>query len=367
MAGAVERAFDDLAADIAATGLRAWPPWRPPDTNAWHELLQVVTEHRLVGLAHRAAASGQLDLDPSQLDDLEQLHRDACRRCLLLEDRLVHVHELLAAHGVGTRVLKGSAVAHLDYEDPADRTFGDIDVLVRPESLEVVVELAAALGYVPTYAEPNPGYRQRFGKGVSLAAPGGFELDVHRTLAPGPYGFGIDLDELFDPPAVFDLAGRPLPALPLAPRFIHACLHAVLAARPKLWPLRDVASIHRHPQLSVDDVTSTAERWQVGAVVAAAVVRAESKLGLGDGPLLPWAEERRTRRADRRRMASYGPGRTEAARAAASISMIPGWRERARFVRSLVVPARSFSAVRGGPGRRLRRAARDVWRWRTRG
>ena len=52
--------------------------------------------------------------------------------CVQLERVLLETVAELDALGAEFRVLKGTAVAHLDYPDPSWRGFGDIDLLVRP-------------------------------------------------------------------------------------------------------------------------------------------------------------------------------------------------------------------------------------------
>ena len=53
-----------------------------------------------------------------------------------LEQEVLTVIDLLTASAVDVRILKGSAVAHLDYPDPALRSFIDLDILVRSEQIE---------------------------------------------------------------------------------------------------------------------------------------------------------------------------------------------------------------------------------------
>jgi hypothetical protein len=49
---------------------------------------------------------------------------------------LLAVIDLLTEATIETRVLKGAAVAHLDYSRPAQRSFIDLDILARGEHFD---------------------------------------------------------------------------------------------------------------------------------------------------------------------------------------------------------------------------------------
>lgn len=69
-------------------------------------------------------------------------------RVLSLERELISVVDLLAASAVETRVLKGTAVARLDYQEPALRSFIDVDILVHPADIDRAVHVLVTAGFV---------------------------------------------------------------------------------------------------------------------------------------------------------------------------------------------------------------------------
>ena len=168
------------------------------DDEAWSTLLAAAVENRVTGLLHIATGDEVLPATATQRQQARAAHRRMQLRVLGLEHHLADVVDVLEEGGVDARILKGSAVAHLDYANPAIRSFIDLDVLVRGADFDRSVELLTRAGFRRTLAEPRPGFDRRFDKGTTLVAPAGFELDLHRTFVLGPWGAAMDPDQLWD-------------------------------------------------------------------------------------------------------------------------------------------------------------------------
>jgi hypothetical protein len=345
-----------LVPAVAAFGLPgASPelPTAPPPPDVWDDLTTALAGARVAWPLAAAVRDGALPATPEQAADAAAVHRAAVALDLVLERELLELAERLDDASIDFLVLKGPAAAHLDYPEPGMRSFGDLDVLVRSEQVEAALGLLERDGGRRRYAEPRPGYDRRFGKGASMRMPAGHEVDVHRTLAPGPYGLTIDLPQLFEGTATFRLAGRDLRALGPIPRFVHACLHAALGSSPpSLGALRDVAQLlGRDPDpTSVRDV---AGRSRVEAPVALAIRMATSTFGLDRASrIAEWAADAEAGAADQRLLRAYIGQRSSAAQAIEGFRVIPGARDRLAYARSIVFP-------RADP---RRRAAGERWR-----
>lgn len=352
-----------LAAHVAACGLRTAQVATPAGDNEWRELLILVEKERLAGLLVRSIREGELAATPAQVDDAQVVHDRAMRWCLRLERELVRVVDGLSAGSVPTRVLKGVALAHLDYDDPSDRAFRDIDLLVPSELLDSAVHLLDSLGFAPTYSEPRRGFQSEFGKGRSTAAEGGVEVDVHRTLAMGPYALLIEEANLWEGEERFVIGGRTMAALGPAWRFLHACLHFVLSPNERLWIARDVAQLHSSSGFEATRVRSLAANQRLTAVLAGAISTADGILGTS-GPLSEWAKEATPTAAERRLLRTYGPTAGEAERTMASLTVLRGVRPRLRLIRALSRPDAAFAQSRGVSRRgwALRAARRRIRR-----
>ncbi len=207
-----------------------------------------------------------------------QLDTEAVR-AVQLEGELLRLAPAL--EHLGGVVLKGAVLAHAAYADPLLRPFTDIDLLVPGDRIEHAISVLGTYGYQRARPEPAPGYDARVGKAVALRHPGGVVIDLHRTLAAGNAGEGIDVDEI--------LAGRR--QVPLGAYTVHApsweahlvecALHAVVGdglARP--LSLRDIAEVAHHPWLDAGAVAELALRWQVAELVGLGLQAARDGLGL---------------------------------------------------------------------------------------
>ncbi|MFW6033591.1 MAG: DegT/DnrJ/EryC1/StrS family aminotransferase, partial [bacterium] len=316
-----------------------------PD-GAWRDLLFHARSERIVAPLARAVRDGLVPATDAQAAEIMDLDMRAMAGVLALEAALLRVADVLGEYGLPFRVLKGPAVAHLDYPDPALREFGDLDLLIRPADLDRAIGLLSRYGFTRRFPEPRPGFDRRFTKSVSVADPGGVELDLHRTFASGGFGLRVHVDALWDAPAAwFEVGGRELPALGPDERFLHACYHAVLGnSPPRLVPLRDVAELLVRRAPNPDRVRDLAASWRGEAVVAHAVRAAWATLRLtARAELSDWAagfaplpaEYRELRRATSPTY-SYPVQALDTARA------VRGPRNRLAYLSALAFPRRSY-------------------------
>ena len=348
------------ATAVAAYGLagsRLELPDEPISDTAWGTLMLHVLAQRLVGFLAEAVDDGALPVTDEQREELEEAHAQAALLTLFLERELLWCADVFDAEGIEYRVLKGPAYAHTVYADPAVRSYGDIDVLVRSRDIDRTITTLLAAGATRPAAELRPGFDRRFSKGVTLVLPTEYQLDLHRTFVAGPLGLTVDLDSLFDRAIAFDLAGRMLPALAREERFLHACYHAALGNDPpRLAALRDVAEITLDEELDVDRVHAVMERWQARVVVWHAINTTWQTFELADiTPLTVWAAGYRPSPNELRQLAVYhGPERSYASKAFRAVRTIPGVRAKAAYVGAHLVP----KGRAGRPGlRRWRRGA----------
>lgn len=352
---------------VAATGVasRHTFPARPFDSWAWRELITSSQVERITPLLAAAIEAGAMPATAEQRAEAFDLHAQMMGICLKLEADLLRVVALLEAEEVEVLVLKGPSFARLDYDDPALRFFGDIDLLVRGGDWERSASALISAGYRRRFAEIRPGFDRRFGKGVSFDGPDLRQIDLHRTFVSGPFGLRVDLPGVWSATATFSVGGRPFAALDSDHRFIHACYHAAVGKRePLLVPLRDVAGmlLRSRDPIDIGRVVRTAEEWQGRAVIARAVVEATDRLALEETALSEWAKRYRPSRGERRALQTYlDPHMGFAARSFVGVGSVTGIVGKARYVGSLLFPSRTYGGGRhGGRSARWIDAARQI-------
>ncbi|MDQ4022017.1 MAG: nucleotidyltransferase family protein [Actinomycetota bacterium] len=327
---------------------RAFPD-APLSDQSWSEILRLALAHRMTGLLCAAIDAGAFPATEVQMHQIRTAHTSAMVWVLLLERKLFPVIDLLTEANIETRVLKGAAVAHLDYSAPELRSFIDLDLLIRAEDFDHAVRVLAAAGFVRRLPEPRPGFDRRFDKGTTFEGPGGYELDLHRTFVLGPWGLLVDLEGLWGDGQEVMIAGRTLCALSRGHRFLHACYHAALGDWPlRLGSLRDVAEMLRGAEGFATELRELASCWRVEAVVAAAVADTWRLLGLATTTeLSSWAQRYVPSRQDEARLALHTQAdKTFTAQALATLHAMPRVRDKVAYARALILPDARYVAGR---------------------
>lgn len=340
-----------LAARVASFGLSAAerePASAPPEV--WPAFLSLVAGQKLTGLAEAAAGAGDLALTGGQRGELLEHHRRIMLWVLGQERRLLRLAEALAGAGIEAIVLKGAALAHTFYPDPAWRPFGDVDLLVRSRDWRAACRVLPALGYARKYPEPRPGFGERFGNAAVHTGDDGTEVDLHRTLVLGPFGLWMEPDELFVREAHFEVGGHRLRRLDDTAALLHACMHASLGFSPPLYlPLRDVAQLVLGAGVDWELLHEWARRWKLRAVMRHALAAAADTLGATLPPEARAFMVAEVSRQETRALHSYTTSRRRrGGRTLSTMQAIPGARSKIAYAAGLLFPSREFLAHRAG-------------------
>jgi hypothetical protein len=256
---------------------------------------------------------------------------------------------VLDRHRIPSRVLKGVALARTAYDDPNERVFGDVDLLVPGTHLTRAARvLADALDGRRAQPELRRGFDDRFGKEAMLEV-GGLELDLHRTFVEGAFGLTVRLDDLFAPPYRFPLGAYELEALPMPQRMLHASYAAAFGDwPPRLVSMRDLAQIVHRERPNLTDVLLMARAWQCEPIVARAVQITWEHLALTERfPIVEWADRFEPTKHQQRMVAWHeGPARAFTSQAAALL-VLPDWADRLAYLRAVALPDPSYLTARG--------------------
>lgn len=334
---------------IAAIGL---PGAEAGWTASWTPALgAAIAAERLAGLAMAGLESGVLDVPADMRRELEEQRLAALAWVLRLNAALRDVAD--AFEGVGARfaVLKGPAIATTAYPSPAWRPYRDLDVLVDAPDWRPACGALEELGFVRRLPEPRPGFDERFGRAAEFARGDRVQVDLHRRLSLGPFGFRVPTREVLLRTVPFEVAGRKLLRPDDTVLLIHACMHAALGSPlPEPIPLRDVAQLAASPGLAWDEFDRLVTAWGVGPVAFSAFTAVTRTFG----DVLPERAARYTRRvpspAEARLLEAYRDQR-RGRLALAAVGAIPGLRSKVRYVVDLALPSRGFLSARAArPG-----------------
>jgi hypothetical protein len=321
------------------------PTADPPGPDVWARLLAAARAQRLLGHLVAAVGAGALVVSAPQLDELRAAHLDGLGTVLRIERTMLEATRALDGIGVDHRVIKGAALAHVLYDDPSERGYGDVDLLVPGASMDRAVRALVGLGYRREYPELRAGFDARFTKAVTLVNRDGLELDVHRTLLMGPLGMLVDVDGLLAVPGHFEVAGQRIRTLDGAGHAFQAAYAVAFGDQPpRLSAQRDLAQLLLTAAVDEARLLDLAARSEARAVLARAICTTWDGLALEVAhPLHDWARTYTPSAEEVRLQRSYvGSRRSYAAKARDALGVLPSTSQRLAFLRALLTPSREF-------------------------
>jgi hypothetical protein len=284
-------------------------------------------------------------------------------RSVLIDRIAAEVVSAFRARGVDCFLLKGASFARWLYDEPAERPYGDIDLLVAPEGWSTARETLRTLGFEARWPE-HRGERPRPAELWMRERDRSF-VDLHRRLWGAEASPDVVWTVLSRSRQRLDVGGGVVDVLSEPARAMHAGTHAAQHGTPEHKPLEDLSrALDRVPPSGWEQAAALAHR--IGAVPAFAA-------GLR---LLPAGR----RVADRLGLPTDRPAEV-ALRAAGApplalgfdrLARTPGVRRKLGLVARRVVPSpdyvREWSplARRGRSGLVAAYAARPLWLlWRS--
>lgn len=267
-------ASDVASLDLAGTAVAA--PIAVAEIDAG-DFTIALEQERILGVGIRAYEDGSLTMPEAAAESLQARHDLAMAQSMRAELMTRHVSVTLNDQGIRHRLLKGASLAHTVARDPNERSFRDVDVLVPSADVDAAVALFEKQGAKRLQRELRPGFDARFGKSVTLRHED-VEIDIHRLLAPGPFGVWMHPDDLFVLIDHVVIGGVSVPTLDRTDHVIHACYHVALGqVSPVLSNIRDIALLVEG-DIDWDRFDQTVDRWQGTAVIQRAATLLRSRL-----------------------------------------------------------------------------------------
>jgi hypothetical protein len=143
---------------------------------------------------------------------------------LLTQSLLESIKQALEPGKIEFLVLKGPHLAYTVYDDPLERSWVDVDILVRPDDLARALALLAPCGITPAAFVAGRAATSRVYYNTPLKSPLSIPVELHRELSG--YGrYPIDPLELFQTKAGFSMNGLMLFGLGPEYLLLHLCIH----------------------------------------------------------------------------------------------------------------------------------------------
>ncbi|HEX2294709.1 MAG TPA: nucleotidyltransferase family protein [Actinomycetota bacterium] len=173
---------------------------------------------------------------------------------------------LLDAAGVPAVVFKGPALVERYYDDHRLRSYGDVDLLVRPRDFEAAVAALTRGGYA--LADRNWEFLVDDLRGqVHLTSPAGAVVELHWHLVNGSRqrrALGMGPEEMWDAVEAARLGDASCLVFARPDELAHLALHAAMHGCNRLVWLLDVAAVCAAPGLDWDRVAARLRGWRFG-------------------------------------------------------------------------------------------------------
>jgi hypothetical protein len=288
--GVAERTPLSEPARALVCHVAAGDPARPtpavsPD---WEEVFRALCHHGLIGLADRWLAGCAADDSPPAdfRRWVRQAHLISTLGMARLRARIAPVLAHLSAAGLDLLVLKGPAVAHAVYADPALRSFTDLDIMVRERDWEEVHRLLTALGFEqaegwPT-PPPKPHPRAVVYETTYRSPDRGLLVEVHYDDLLNAGLRSRDIEGFWRRAARIDAGGMPIRTLALEDHLVHLCAHAHFHGYSRVNWFTDLAMLVRDHAAHLDwqGIIRTVRREEAEVPVYYSLIFLERLLGV---------------------------------------------------------------------------------------
>lgn len=143
---------------------------------------------------------------------------------LVFEITCGEIRELLAAAGISLLVLKGPHVASTIYDNPDEREYCDLDLLVRPEHFFSAATILMQNGFHIFSVNRQRLASEKDDYQMLLRAPRGVTIEMHRALADGDQ-YRSDVQGFFMRSEEFIFGALRVRGLGKEDLLLHLCLH----------------------------------------------------------------------------------------------------------------------------------------------
>lgn len=321
----------------------------------WETVESLATRRNVAPLLYEIIRGAHL-LPHSIEAQLRLAYYQNARRNVLLFRELETVLKALGAAQLPVIVLKGAALAHTVYKNPAVRPMCDLDLLVKKADMPAALRCCEALGYQAGDKEAHPGDTLAYENELLLRKPGALEavLELHWSLFDSPYYQSrLPMNWFWETTQPITFENLSTQTLGVEAQVLHLCGHLALHHGPGglanwLWLYDIAALITNKQQLNWDLLLSRAQTLNL---VLSLQYVLEAIADLLNPPYLKThlvEVQRLQPSAEEARVFSWltAEHRPVLQRFVADLASIPGWPARLAYAWHSIFPSTSYMRSR---------------------
>lgn len=249
----------------------------------WTRLLALAEDHGVVG--HLTASLRRLEenlVPPEIRQALADRQRARNFLTLRLTGELFRILESFTSEGIGALVVKGPVLAVQAYGDPAIRSYGDLDLLVRQPDIRRATELLSAVGFAPAISLSAIDAGKIPGQYLFSKQDSKLIVELHNDSTLRYFPRRLPLEEFFARQIGVRIDAHEVPAPSLEDHLVLVCVHGAKHFWERLSWIADVAGfVSRQTSIDWERALSSAKAVEAehllhtGLRLAVAVLHAE--------------------------------------------------------------------------------------------
>jgi hypothetical protein len=210
----------------------------------WARLVALAEEHGVAGHLAEAVRDFVDDLVPLEIRQaLADRQRAQNLFSLRLTAELLRVLDRFASEGIGAMVIKGPVLAVQAYGDPAMRSYGDLDLLVRQRDIRRATELMSAFGFTPAVPLSAIDAGKIPGQYLFLKLDSKLIVELHNDCTLRYFPRPLPLEDFFARQIRVPLDAHEIPALSVEDELVLICVHGAKHFWERLMWIADVAAL----------------------------------------------------------------------------------------------------------------------------
>src|SRR6266852_479568 len=227
----------------------------------WARLLILAEKHGVTGHLTEGLRGIEENLVPPEVrQTLIDRQRAQNFFTLRLTAELFRILNRFTSEGIGALVVKGPVLAVQAYGDPAMRSYGDLDMLVRHRNIRRATELMSAAGYVPAVSLSAIDAGRIPGQYLFSKPDSKLIVELHNDCTLRYFPRRLPLEEFFARQIRVRVDSHDVSALSAEDELVLICIHGAKHFWERLMWIADVAAlISRQTAINWERVADSAK------------------------------------------------------------------------------------------------------------
>ena len=197
------------------------------DENAWDDVYEFSRKQGVtLLLANRLQAMAEPLQIPEKIQNkLRQAMLQTATRNMIMLHEAGMIFKAFKQRGINVIALKGLFLIETVYANISMRQFADLDLMIRPEDVDIVIASLKELGYSMSTYYSSQDANLDIKHVPPMSKPEGPFVEIHWTILEENEPFDIDVDGMWQRTIPVKIAGMDVLALGIEDLILHLCLH----------------------------------------------------------------------------------------------------------------------------------------------